>query len=215
MDRPDQPAVKAPAVRRQRILDAAVRVLKDKGFAGTRVADIAAEAGTSPALVVYHFKTLDGALAAALASVEDAFYEELAVAVPPGTDAVQRLRLLGELGSETGPGTRDWALWMEIWVRALRHEPAQELRRSLDARWRDTLRETIEHGVAEGTFHCDDPAATATRLAALMDGLGVQVALADPSVPTDSMARMWLADAAEALGIDPLLLGIAEATAPR
>jgi len=64
-------AAKAPEERRRRILAAAVEVLKDKGFAGARIADVAAVAGTSPALVVYHFKTLDGALAEALGSVED------------------------------------------------------------------------------------------------------------------------------------------------
>ena len=194
---------KAPAARRQRILDAAVQVLKDKGFAGTRVADIATAAGTSPALVVYHFRTLDGVLAAALASVEDAFYDELARSIPPDTGAVQRLRLLGELGSDTEPGTRDWSLWMEIWVRALRDDQIQELRRALDGRWRETVRATIDLGVSEGAFTCPDPAAAATRLAALMDGLGVQVALGDPDVPAERMAALWLEGAAGELGLDP------------
>lgn len=199
---------KAPAERRQRILDAAVQVLKDKGFAGTRVSDIAAAAGTSPALVVYHFGTLDGVLAAALASVEDAFYDELAQAIPTDTGAVERLRLLGELGSDTEPTTRDWTLWMEIWVRALRDGQVQDLRRALDSRWRGTLQATIELGVAEGSFSCSDPAAAATRLAALMDGLGVQVALTDPAVPAGRMAELWLQGAAHELGLDPgLLLG--------
>lgn len=199
-------SAKAPAARRQRILTAAVQVLKDRGFAGTRVADIAAAAGTSPALVVYHFNTLDGVLAAALASVEDAFYDELAAAAPPHTGALQRLRLLGELGSDTEPATRDWALWMEIWVRSLRDEQIRDLRRALDGRWRETVQSSIEFGVAEGAFICADPAAAATRLAALMDGLGVQVALGDPSVPDGRMAALWLQGAAYELGIDPQLL---------
>ena len=67
-----QLAAKDPQERRRRILAAAIEVLEDKGFAGTRIADIAAVAGTSPALVVYHFKTLDGALAEALGSVPPA-----------------------------------------------------------------------------------------------------------------------------------------------
>ncbi|MEO6822259.1 MAG: TetR family transcriptional regulator C-terminal domain-containing protein [Candidatus Nanopelagicales bacterium] len=205
MSTPTSLGAKAPAARRQRIMDAAVQVLKDKGFAGTRVADIASAAGTSPALVVYHFGTLDGVLAAALASVEDAFYDDLAESVPQDTGAVQRLRLLGELGSDT-EGTRDWSLWMEIWVRALRDDQIQELRRALDGRWRETVRATIDLGVTEGAFTCSDPASAATRLAALMDGLGVQVALGDPSVPAERMASLWLECAAAELGLDPALL---------
>ena len=90
-------APKDPEERRRRILAAAVDVLTEKGFAGTRIADIASVAGTSPALVVYHFGSLDGALAEALTTVEDAFYDELAAATPPGADPATRLRVLADV----------------------------------------------------------------------------------------------------------------------
>jgi AcrR family transcriptional regulator len=199
-------AAKAPEERRRRILAAAVQVLKEKGFAGARIADVATAAGTSPALVVYHFKTLDGALAAALTSVEDEFYDELAQALPPGTGPLERLRILAALGTESGPAVGDWSLWIEVWVRALRDGQASALRRALDSRWRQTLREVVDAGVADGSFRCADPAATTIRLASLMDGLAVQVALEDPDVPADSMTELWLGAAANELDIDPALL---------
>jgi AcrR family transcriptional regulator len=192
---------KDPEERRRRILAAAVEVLKDKGFAGARIADVAAVAGTSPALVVYHFKTLDGALAEALGSVEDDFYDDLSHALPPKATAVERLRVLGELGCDTGPAVGNWSLWMEVWVRALRDGQANALRRALDSRWRQTLREVIEAGVADGEFTCADPQATVVRLAALMDGLAVQVALRDPDVPEALMSELWLESAAAEVGI--------------
>ncbi|MFN8167619.1 MAG: TetR family transcriptional regulator C-terminal domain-containing protein [Candidatus Nanopelagicales bacterium] len=194
-------AAKDPEERRRRILAAAVEVLKDKGFAGARIADVAAVAGTSPALVVYHFKTLDGALAEALGSVEDDFYTDLEHALPPRASAVERLRVMGELGCDTGPAVGNWALWMEVWVRALRDGQARALRRALDMRWRQMLREVVDAGVAEGSFTCTDPAATVVRLAALMDGLAVQVALHDPDVPEERMSDLWLEAAAAELGV--------------
>ena len=187
-------AAKAPEERRRRILAAAVEVLKDKGFAGARIADVAAVAGTSPALVVYHFKTLDGALAEALGSVEDDFYTDLEHALPPKAPAVERLRVMGELGCDTGPAVGNWALWMEVWVRALRDGQARALRRALDMRWRQMLREVVDAGITEGSFTCADPAATVVRLA-------VQVALHDPDVPEARMSDLWLESAAEELGI--------------
>ncbi len=201
MSAPTSLAAKAPEERRRRILAAAVEVLKDKGFAGARIADIAAMAGTSPALVVYHFKTLDGALAEALGSVEDDFYDDLSHALPPKASAVERLRVLGELGCDTGPAVGNWALWMEVWVRALRDGQARALRRALDARWRQTLAEVIDVGIDEGAFTCSDPQATVVRLAALMDGLAVQVALRDPDVPEERMSDLWLESAAAELGV--------------
>ena len=194
-------APKDPEERRRRILAAAVEVLKDKGFSGARIADVAAVAGTSPALVVYHFGTLDGALAEALGSVEDAFYDDLGRALPPDAGAVDRLRVLGELGCETGPAVGNWSLWMEVWVRALRDGQARALRRALDARWRQTLRTVIDDGVWEGVFTCCDPHATTVRLASLMDGLAVQVSLRDQDVPETEMSRLWLTSASQELGV--------------
>ena len=147
MNPPSSLAAKDPEERRRRILAAAVEVLKEKGFAGARIADVAAAAGTSPALVVYHFKTLDAALAEAVGTVEDDFYDDLARLLPPRASALDRLRLIGELGSDTGPAVGNWALWMEVWVRAVRDAQTRALRRALDARWRQTLREVIDAGI--------------------------------------------------------------------
>lgn len=194
-------APKDPEERRRRILAAAVDVLTEKGFAGTRIADVAAAAGTSPALVVYHFGTLDGALAEALGSVEDAFYAELAAGADPDAGAVERLRALGALACETGPAIGSWALWMEVWVRALHDGQARALSRALDARWKQTLRSVVDDGLWEGVFACPDPGATVNRLASLMDGLAVQVALRDPEISAARMTELWLTAAALELGV--------------
>ena len=99
----DELGAKDPAERRRRILAAAVEVLGARGFAGTRVADIAAVAGTSPALIVYHFGSLDGVLAEAVRSVEDDFFDDYDKLLPPDADAVERLRLTGVIGADPGP----------------------------------------------------------------------------------------------------------------
>ena len=192
---------KDPEERRRRILAAAVVVLAERGFAGTRVADIAAVAGTSPALIVYHFGSLDVVLAEAVRAVEDDFFADFARLVPTGADSVERLRLTGVIGADVGPAVGNWVLWMEIWVRALRDEGTRTLRQSMDARWRSHIREVLEAGVADGSFTCPDPDASAVRLVALMDGLAVQVSLGDPAVPEDRMTGLWLAAAADEVGL--------------
>ena len=194
-------APKDPEERRRRILAAAVEVLTEKGFSGTRIADVAAAAGTSAALVVYHFGTLDGALAEALASVEDTYYAEVDAALGPDADAIQMLRTISGLAGESGPAVGSWSLWMEIWVRALHDGQARALSRALDARWKQLLRKVVDEGIWEGVFTCVDPASTVLRLASLMDGLAVQVALRDPEIPVARMTELWLTSAALELGI--------------
>jgi AcrR family transcriptional regulator len=195
-------AAKAPEERRRRILAAAVEVLRDRGYVGTRVTDIAAAAGTSSGLVLYHFKSLEGVLAAALTELEDGFYAELEADLDATHGAVGRLRLMGELGAGSGPAVGDWALWLEIWVRALRDEGARATREALDRRWRGVLREMVAEGVATGEFAPLDVESTTIRLASLMDGLAIQLALADPDMTPARMCRLWLEAAGLELGVD-------------
>ncbi len=204
--RPRTLAAKAPEERRRRILGAAVEVLRERGYAGTRVADIADAAGTSSGLVLYHFKSLENALAQALTTVEDEFYAEFESDLASAEGALGRLRHMGELGAGAGPAVGDWALWLEIWVRALRDEGARATREALDRRWRGMLRDTIAAGVAEGVFHPDDVDDTTVRLASLMDGLAIQLALADPDMTSERMSALWLAAAAQELRTEPGML---------
>ncbi len=195
-------APKAPEERRRRILTATVDVLRERGFAGTRVADIADAAGTSSGLVLYHFKSLEGALSQALTTVEDEFYVELEGELGASAGPVERLRRMAEMGAGSGPAVGDWGLWLEIWVRALRDPGARATREQLDRRWRGSLREVVDEGVAAGVFRPVDAHDTTARLAALMDGLAIQLALADPDMTTERFVRLWLTAAGLELGAD-------------
>jgi AcrR family transcriptional regulator len=196
-------AAKAPEERRRRILAATVDVVRERGFAGARVADIAEAAGTSSGLVLYHFGSLAGALTEALTWLEDAFYAALEQDLDSAAGPVQRLRHMAELGAGYGPAFGDWTLWLELWVRALRDEDARSTRESLDRRWRAALREVIAEGVAAGVFHPADAEASTIRLASLMDGLAIQLALGDPDLGASRFRELWLQAAALELDIDP------------
>src|SRR6202012_6297270 len=62
--------------RREQILQAALEVIVERGYADTRIADVAERAGTSPALVIYYFKTRDQLLTEAIRYSEDSWYAE-------------------------------------------------------------------------------------------------------------------------------------------
>jgi AcrR family transcriptional regulator len=194
---------KAPERRRGLILDAALEVLRERGFAGARMADIASHAGTSPALVAYHFGTLSAVLAEALIVAEDRFYADLSRLLAREANAVDKLWTCIDLAAGGGPAIGDWVLWMEVWVQALRDNEVRRTREQLDNRWRSTLLEVIEQGHAEGSFSCADPAAASFRLASLMDGLAVQLELHDPGMTSARMIEMWRGAAILELGIKP------------
>jgi AcrR family transcriptional regulator len=60
--------------RHQEILDAAARVITERGLAETRISDIAEQAGVSPGLILYYFESKDRLLAEALTFANDQFY---------------------------------------------------------------------------------------------------------------------------------------------
>ena len=60
--------------RRTQMMAAALQVISERGFADTRIADVAERAGTSPALVIYYFKTKDQLLTEAVRQYEDSWY---------------------------------------------------------------------------------------------------------------------------------------------
>src|SRR4030095_8562570 len=66
--------VKQGKDRHQEILDAAARVITERGLAETRISDIAEQAGVSPGLILYYFESKDRLLAEALTFANDQFY---------------------------------------------------------------------------------------------------------------------------------------------
>lgn len=194
--------------RRQRIIDATLDVIRDHGLAGTRTHEIARRAGVSSGLLLYHFSTLDGVIAAAMQESEDRYYRSLEDEEAAGRPAVERLRLLVERSGDASSVVSAWTLWMEFWVRALRDPATATLCTTLESRWRAVLLDVIEQGVREGSFTTSSARVATIRLAALLDGLSVAATLGDREVPVDAVPDLWLAAAALELACDPGLLGV-------
>ena len=126
--------------RHQEILDAAARVITDRGLAETRISDIADRCGVSPGLILYYFESKDRLLVEALTFANDKYYLAQARELRRMDSAVEQLRRLIDLSV---PGLlpdyerlEEWALWIEIWVRALRDPALAKEREVLDRRWR-------------------------------------------------------------------------------
>ena len=110
--------------RHQEILEAASRVITDRGLADTRISDIAERCGVSPGLILYYFESKDRLLVEALTYANDKFYLGQSRELRRMQSARQQLDRLIELSV---PGLLpeyerldEWALWIEIWVRVRR-----------------------------------------------------------------------------------------------
>jgi AcrR family transcriptional regulator len=184
-------------IRKPQILRAAAEVITERGLAATRIADVAARAGTSAPAVLYWFDTREQLLTEALIADESEFAGQLHELLAPLASA--RAKLLTLLEKTTSDG--DLSLWIELWARSLHDEESREQRRRLDLAWRERIAAVVREGQEAGEFAADlDADAFAVEFAALIDGLGVQVTLGDPDVPLGRMLDGCVAFAEARLG---------------
>lgn len=191
--------------RRTEILQAAVETISARGLCDARIADIAARAGTSAALLIYYFGSKDRLLADALAFSEEQFYAQTARELSAIPTAAGRLSRLVELSCSVGaaPGTflDEWVLWLDMWARAPRDPDVARDRQEMDRRWRSAIAEIVAHGQRSGEFDRDvDVDEFAVRMAALIDGLAIQVVLGDPNVTPVRMFDLCMRAASGELG---------------
>lgn len=151
--------------RRQRIVDAAIRVVGAKGIAGLSHRSVAAEADVPLGSTTYHFATLDELMVAALRQAGEGFAEAVASRgglTDPDTDlAADLAALLGEwlAGDPTGV-----ELEYELYLAALRR-PAL---RPVAAEWSRDLTALLARRT---------DTVTARALVAVLDGMCLQVLL--------------------------------------
>jgi len=189
--------------RREQMLRAALEVIVERGYAETRIADVAQRAGTSPALVIYYFKTKDQLLTEAIRFSEDTWYETGKRRMADIPTAAGRLAEIVAMSclpeADTGPNS-SWLLWLDLWAQAVRHPEVASVRQKFDERWRETICSLVVEGQEAGEFGQVNPVDFAVLLSALLDGLAVQIALGDPAVDASRAFELSMRFAAGQLG---------------
>src|ERR1700676_4401780 len=156
------------------MLRAALEVIIERGYPDTRVTDVAERAGTSPALVIYYFKTRDQLLTEALRYSEDAWYEagnrrmaSIGTAAGRLEEIVAMTCLPDDEDSEAGNTA---LLWLGLWAQSARNPGVAAVRQKFDERWRETFRSLVLAGQESGEFAAVDADDFAIALSALLDG---------------------------------------------
>ncbi len=205
-DRPVTTRARPQKDRHQEILDAAARVITERGLAETRISDVAEAAGVSPGLILYYFESKDRLLSEALTYANDQFYLRMSREIrriPSAKEQLQRLVDLSVPGYLPEYGRLDeWALWIEVWVRALRDPQMAKDREALDQRWRQSIADIIRAGQAASEFGSGDADELAMRIGSLIDGLAIQVVMNDSQVSPQRMHRAVWDVAARELGFE-------------
>jgi TetR/AcrR family transcriptional repressor of bet genes len=180
-----------PAVRREALVDATLRCLKQHGHKGVSVRRISAAAGVSIGLINHHFPSISGLVAEA--------YETLALSLQDSItgqaenrSASPRDKLSGFFRASFAPEILDPALfnvWLVFWS-MVAHSP--EIRAVHDrtyGKYRKALESLLGQLAQSGAAPHFKVRLAAIALSALLDGLWVELSLSRSTFkPRDAVA---------------------------
>jgi AcrR family transcriptional regulator len=158
---------------KERVLDAAMTIIVERGLDQLRLSEIATRTRMSTGHVLYYFGTKDRILIETLQWKEQELAERRRLAIDAAKPGWEQLRVFIEHYLPRNADDPVWALWVEMWARRHRQKHVPLLRRSA-AGWEQDLDAILKAGRRAGEFAAVG-ASFGPRLNALMNGFAVQV----------------------------------------
>jgi len=191
--------------RREQMLRAALEVIAERGYADTRIADVAERIGISPALVIYYFKTKDQLLTESIRYLDNIWYadgQRRMAELPTAAARIEEIVAMSCLPEADAEPRSSWTLWLDFWTLAARNPEVAGLRQRDDERWREMVSSLVTDGQEAGEFRVVDADNFAILLCSLLDGLAIQIALDDPVVGPARAFDLCMQFIAEQLGFE-------------
>lgn len=191
-----------------RILEAACELIAEDGIDEVRIARVAQRAGASTSLVHHYFSTREELLEQALIhSFEQAGVERFDEESDAASATAAIAAAIRESLPYPGRQEREWVLWVELWLRAVREPGLQPVATRLYDRYRRWMSGLIVAGVESGEFDAGVDVEQAANLAvAALDGTGVRALLGDPTMDVEAARTLVAGILAGQLGVEPAAL---------
>ena len=160
-----------PSGARERVLEAALEVLKADGYAGLTTAKVAARSGQNKALIAYHFGSKQGLVAAASREISESITAEVVTSVE-STETVEDI-VRGVLAGVWRVLERDERLarvYFDLAAAAVAEPEARAVMQEARALWRRTLGQLLEDAGMPATA----AEAAAVSVIAAFDGLALE-----------------------------------------
>lgn len=168
---------KNQALRRAQLLEAATRAVLDHGSTGTRLRDIAEQAGVTPASVLYYYPDMRELFTAVHERGLTTYCEHREQQTAQHEDVTGRLRACIRCGvPRPGETEQTSRLLYELQSVALRDETAAAQQRTFVERQTSLYEAILEEGERSRQFRLVAPAAVLARsFVALEDGYGMDI----------------------------------------
>jgi AcrR family transcriptional regulator len=189
--------------RRRQLVEAARRVLLERGAVGLRVKDVAERTGLAPSTVLYYYPEIADLLLEVGSAAMSRYAERRGEAVRAVEDPVERLRLAIHLGVPSGPDDEESRLLYEIDALTGTSRAFDALSAGFFDRQVALYEGILDAGRASGAFELSAPAPRLARgLVAMEDGLGLQVVIGHPAIGSEDAEAILLDYASAATGAE-------------
>lgn len=138
----------------QRILDAAVEVIAERGYFNSPVSAIASRAGVADGTIYLYFKNKDDVLKTAIDRTFGQFHEQLEERFKTMTDVRGQLEEIARMHLEGAAVNRNMAILMQTEMRQSAKFIAEFSHKHL-VRYIQVVREVVRRGQQEGVFRRD------------------------------------------------------------
>lgn len=178
-DGPETEPEPPPPTTRERLLQAAIDLIAERGWGGVTTRMVADRAGVNQALVHYHYQTVPGLLREAAYSAMSAVFGPSMVRLPMvrllGTeDPLDGLRGAMEAVSEIDPNAPEARVVIEATVQMARDPELNSKMKEMLPMFRSLLNDRLEAAQDRGGLVPRvQPAGLAVALAAMLDGLAL------------------------------------------
>lgn len=178
----------------RRLLDAAIRLIAERGIKGTTLGDVGEAAGYSRGLTAHHYKTKEGLLRAVVAEIHRRYGQRMVAAGPPA-DGLKRLLASITTYLDVGvdvPAARALHL---IQKEALTTQSEfRGVMRKFNRLSMAAIEKQIRIGIAAGEIRPDvDPVAQAALLLASLRGARAQWLVAPKDVDMEAVTAALIA----------------------
>lgn len=148
------PATGQGSEKYQRILDAAVEVIAERGYFCSPVSAIAKRAGVADGTIYLYFKSKDDVLRTAIDLTFEKFYKQVAEAFVTLDGPREQLEYIAQVHLESHAANRSMSVLMQT---EMRHSAKfiEEFSRHHLAKYIQIVREVVRRGQEEGIFRQD------------------------------------------------------------
>jgi AcrR family transcriptional regulator len=180
-----------PQVRREALVEATLRCLKQYGHEGVSVRRISAAAGVSIGLINHHFPSKSGLVAMTYESLALSLQDSIRTQAE-NTAMVPRDRLSGFFRASFAPEILDpqlFNVWLVFWSMVAHSPEMQAVHERTYGKYRSILESLLGQLVASGAAPPIKLRPAAIALSALLDGLWVELSLSSTTFkPREAIA---------------------------